>query len=69
MKNLFLLISIIIHATLISQDFNREKMDKLFSLIESKQKGMGSISIFEKGEEMYQNSFGYAGILRKILRP
>ncbi|MGB5608666.1 serine hydrolase domain-containing protein [Eudoraea sp.] len=41
-------------------------MDKLFSLIESKQKGMGSISIFEKGEEMYQNSFGYASIEENI---
>lgn len=66
MKNLFLLISLVIHAALFAQDFNRAKMDKLFSLIESKQKGMGSISIFENGKETYQNSFGYASIEENV---
>ena len=37
-------------------------MDSLFSLIESNQKGMGSISIFEDGKEVYSNAFGYANI-------
>ncbi len=60
MKNLLLLITIVLSTNLSAQDFDRQKMDSLFILIESNQKGMGSISIFEEGREAYQHSFGYA---------
>jgi D-alanyl-D-alanine carboxypeptidase len=43
-------------------DFDKAKMDSLFSIIESNQKGMGSISIFEDGVEVYQRSFGHADV-------
>src|SRR5690606_25826233 len=45
-----------------AQEFNKLKMDSLFLLIDENQKGMGSISIFENGQEVYQNSFGYASL-------
>ncbi len=41
------------------QSFNKAKMDSLFHLIEENDRGMGSISIFRDGKEMYQKSYGY----------
>ncbi len=42
--------------------FDKEKMDRLFSLIEENDKAMGSISIFQNGTEVYQRSIGYADV-------
>jgi D-alanyl-D-alanine carboxypeptidase len=50
---------------LFSQDFNRAKMDSLFTKIVEMDKGMGSISIFKKGQEIYHNAFGYADFNNK----
>ena len=55
---LLLFLSIIVKA----QEFDRAKMDSLFALIETNQKGMGSISIFNDGKEAYQNSIGFVSI-------
>lgn len=49
-----------------AQSFDKKKMDALFEKIENNEKGMGSVSIFEKGKEVYQKSFGYADIERKV---
>jgi len=48
------------------QDFNKQKMDSLFQLLEVKEKAMGSISIFNDGKAVYENAFGYANIREKI---
>jgi len=45
-----------------AQDFNKSKLDSLFSLIDDNHKGMGSISIFENSKEVYQNTIGYVSI-------
>ncbi|MDR2917966.1 MAG: beta-lactamase family protein [Tannerella sp.] len=45
-----------------AQDFDRSKMDSLFARIETLGKGMGSISIFSDGKEVYQKSYGFADI-------
>lgn len=45
-----------------AQTFDKAKLDKFFSLIEKNHKGMGSISIFKEGKEVYQKSIGYADI-------
>lgn len=55
-----------IGLTLNAQNFDRQKMDSLFSIIEKNQRGMGSISIFDKGNEVYHNSYGYADLEQKI---
>ena len=41
-------------------------MDSLFALIDANQQGMGSISIFADGQEVYQNTFGYASTEEQI---
>ena len=49
-----------------AQTFDQAKMDSLFKRIERNEKGMGSISIFKNGNEIYQNSFGFADIENEI---
>ncbi|MDZ7777258.1 MAG: serine hydrolase domain-containing protein [Bacteroidales bacterium] len=45
-----------------AQNFNKDKMDTLFMLIDKYDKGMGSLSIFHDGKEVYQNATGYASV-------
>ncbi len=45
-----------------AQNFNKEKMDSLFMLIDKYDKGMGSLSVFHDGEEVYHNTIGYASV-------
>jgi len=45
-----------------SQSINKAKLDSLFDLIESKNQGMGSISLFENGMEVYQKSIGFENV-------
>jgi D-alanyl-D-alanine carboxypeptidase len=62
MKIKLLGIALLTWFSLNAQNFDKSKMDSLFSIIKTNQKGMGSISIFKNGKEVYQNSFGYASI-------
>ncbi|WP_424495239.1 serine hydrolase domain-containing protein [Salinimicrobium sp. GXAS 041] len=48
--------------SLTAQEFDKAKLDSLFSAIGENQKGMGSVSIFSKGEEVYQNSIGFSDL-------
>lgn len=64
--SIFLIILSGINTLCFSQDFDRAKMDKLFSLIEQSNMGMNSVSIFMDGEEVYQRSIGYADLENKI---
>lgn len=56
---------IIIHGS--AQDFDQAKMDSLFSRIESNQQGMGSVSIYKDGKEVYANAIGFAD-LEKVIK-
>ncbi len=58
----FLLIGICAKA----QDFNKAKMDSLFSLIAENDKAMGSFSLFQDGKEIYQKSIGFADVSSNI---
>lgn len=49
-----------------AQRFDKQKMDSLLSIIEQNDRGMGSVSIFQDGKEIYQRSYGYANIERKV---
>ncbi|MDR1056133.1 MAG: beta-lactamase family protein [Prevotellaceae bacterium] len=49
-----------------AQQLNRVKLDSLFTAIESYQKGMGSVSIFQNEKEVYQRSWGYCDVENKI---
>ncbi|MFD2564761.1 serine hydrolase domain-containing protein [Aquimarina rubra] len=60
------IIALLIGTTIQAQTFNKAKIDSLFNLIKENNKGMGSISIFQNGNEVYHNSIGYADIKNKI---
>lgn len=62
MKKILLPALLIVSTTLSAQEFDRQKMDSLFNRIVSSDRGMGSISIFEDGDEKYQRTFGWASI-------
>ncbi|MCH8318574.1 MAG: beta-lactamase family protein [Bacteroidetes bacterium] len=59
-------LSLLLCVRLNAQEFDKEKMDSLFNLIESNGKGMGSISLYQDGNEVYYNSFGYADLANNI---
>ncbi len=46
--------------------FDSKKLDKFLSLIEDNNKGMGSLSIFKDGKEVYQKTIGLADVENKI---
>ncbi len=66
MKLWFLSITFLISNIACSQDFDPKKLDSLLTIIEANNKGMGSISIFENGEKVYENAIGYANVGEKI---
>ncbi len=41
-------------------------MDRLFQLIAEKNKGMGSISLWQDGQEVYQKTIGFASIAEQV---
>ncbi len=55
-----------IAISLTAQEFQTEKMDSLFFLLEKHDKAMGSLSVYSKGERVYQKSIGYADVGDKI---
>ena len=55
-----------IAISLKAQEFQTKKMDSLFFLLEKYDKAMGSLSVYHKGESIYQNAIGYADVDNKI---
>ena len=53
---------LILSNNTLSQDINKARLDSLFSMLEMKQKVMGSVAIFKDGNEVYHNSIGYADV-------
>lgn len=49
-----------------AQVFQTEKLDRLFVLLEQNDKAMGSLSVYHKGESLYQKSIGYADVDQKV---
>lgn len=66
MKKLFLCGFLFIVTNLSAQEFQTEKMDSLFVLFDKHDKVMGSLSIYHKGKNVYQNSIGFADVGEKI---
>lgn len=62
MKHLFLAILILVSQSIFAQEFNKEKMDSLFDAIAQNDKGMGSISLYKDGKEMYARAIGFADV-------
>mgnify|MGYP001226952718 CR=1 FL=1 len=61
-KSIILICILVISLVAYSQDFDKEKMDSLFLKIEKYDKGMGSISVFKNGNEVYHKSYGHENI-------
>jgi D-alanyl-D-alanine carboxypeptidase len=55
-----------ISISLAAQEFQTEKMDSLFFFLEKYDKAMGSLSVYHKGESLYQKAIGYADVDEKI---
>ncbi|MBR9921243.1 MAG: serine hydrolase [Bacteroidetes bacterium] len=61
MRNHLLLFTLLFSASCLwAQDINTAKLDSLFTLLESNDKSMGSIAIFQDGKPVYQRAIGYA---------
>jgi len=61
-----LLVLLVTLNILNAQGFDHNKLDSLFSRIETFEKGMGTISIFQNGQEVYQKNFGYSDVEHRI---
>lgn len=48
-----------------SQHFNQQRLDSLFDMIENNDRGMGNISLFKDGKEIYRRSYGYSNLETK----
>ncbi|MBW1295074.1 serine hydrolase domain-containing protein [Aquimarina litoralis] len=66
MKNKIIIPFLLISIGIAAQSFDKVKLDSLFTVIDQNNKGMGSISIFQNGKEVYANSIGYADIEKDI---
>ena len=62
MKNKFALLLAILPTFLFAQNINSEKLNNYFNSIENKNLGIGSISIFKNGKEVYARNFGQQNI-------
>lgn len=62
----FFFISTIAATSLAAQSFNKAKLDSLFDLIEKNGRGMGSISLFKDGKEIYNRAYGYSNVEAKL---
>jgi CubicO group peptidase (beta-lactamase class C family) len=67
MKKQFLFLSLFLASLALgAQSVNTAKLDSLFQRIDENDQGMGSISIFKNGKEVYQNTIGYANIEEEL---
>lgn len=64
MKKLLLPMLVVLSGCLVSAQTNNKfkKLDSLFNTIHSNDLGMGSMSIFSNGDEIYQRSIGYSDV-------
>lgn len=49
-----------------SQSYDKAKMDQFFDEIERNNRGMGSLSIYQDGQEVYQRAIGFENVEKQI---
>lgn len=59
---LTLLLSGLLFGTVLSRDFNRNKLDSFFNILAEKNKAMGSLTISKNGTVLYSKTIGYSFI-------
>ncbi|NIF06608.1 beta-lactamase family protein [Chryseobacterium sp. Tr-659] len=62
MKNTIALLLLLISHHLFSQNIDSEKLNNYFNYIENNNLGVGSLSIFKNGKEVYTKNFGQKNI-------
>lgn len=63
MKKLFLFSLLLLATTYcFAQTFNKQRLDSLFQILETKDKFMGSIAVAQNGKLLYTNAIGYADL-------
>ena len=60
LKLLMSLLLLFLMLPICSQTFDSKKMNAFLDVIESNDKGMGSISVYANGKEIYQKSYGFS---------
>jgi D-alanyl-D-alanine carboxypeptidase len=60
-----ILLTLLLYGTMFSQDFNKQKLDSLFSILSEKNKAMGSVTISKNGTVLYSRAIGYSIISDK----
>lgn len=63
MKKLNFILFLILSVKIFSQNIDKEKIDSYINYIENNNGGLGSLSIFENGHEVYNRSFGQAKLI------
>lgn len=58
MKLKLFALSLSISINIFSQEINQEKLNNYINYIENNNGGLGSLSIFKDGKEVYNRSFG-----------
>lgn len=66
-KTLFTSVLLSVSSVLLSQSFNKEKLDTYFSTLEKNNKFSGSVAITQDNKLIYTRSVGYSDIENKIL--
>ena len=66
MKIRIWILAMVLSFSLLAQGFDQGKMDEYLNLLESKDKVMGTVSIFKDGKEVYTKSMGYASVENSI---
>ena len=62
MKKILLILLSTFSWQLLAGEFDKAKMDAFFKLLDDKQQSMGTVSLFQNGKEVYQNTIGYVDI-------
>ncbi|MDQ1772006.1 serine hydrolase [Labilibaculum sp. A4] len=68
MKKIFLVILTlgILCQVVLSQNFNKDKLDDYFDVLESNNKFMGSVAVSQNGEIIYSKSLGFSDYEKKL---
>lgn len=65
-KYFLVLLFFVLYHSICGQAFDKSKLDSLMRHIDAHNKGMFSLSIFENGQEAYQNAVGYSAVEEEI---
>ena len=63
MKLKLVTLLLLLSGNLLAQEINKAKLDEYIDYMESNNAGIGSVSVFKKGHEVYNRSFGQSKLV------